>query len=111
MYRSRAEYMGWHAVRVSIRSVASTPGCLRAGLPGGRGEHLHVLGHDAQRLSDLVDVERLDRLHHDRIPLLQARDLLEGSAVSVAVPGHGEVADLAGQSGLGVVAHALDVED
>ena len=86
-------------------------GGLRPALAGRRGDHPGVVRHHHERLGDLVDVERLVGLHHDRITLLEAGDVLEDAAVGVAVPGDGEVPDLAGQRGLRVVAGTLDVQD
>ena len=85
-------------------------GGLDPGLAGRRRDHLDVLRHHDQRLGDLVDVEGVGRLHHDRVPALEAGDVLEHAPIGVAVAGHREVADLAGQGRLRVVPGALDVE-
>ena len=86
------------------------PRRLHPGPARGGGDHLDVLRLHDQGLGHLVDVEGLGRLDQDRVPGLEPGDVLEDAPVGVAVPGDGDVAQLARQRGARIVPGPLDVE-
>ena len=84
-------------VSVSIALVGLAPGLLGTGATTSTWVGLHDPWFD-----DLVDVPVALGLHDDRVAGLELVEPPEDGPV--AVPGDGEVADLAGQRGVRVVA-------